>query len=84
MCIRDRLSGLTPSEIATAVSTIQRIRDAGTSIVFVEHVMSAVMALSDRLVVLDQGRVIAEGLPQDVMNRDVVVRAYLGDERMVG
>ena len=78
------LSGLTPSEIATAVSTIQRIRDAGTSIVFVEHVMSAVMALSDRLVVLDQGRVIAEGLPQDVMSRDVVVRAYLGDERMVG
>ncbi len=78
------LSGLTPSEIATAVSTIQRIRDAGTSIVFVEHVMSAVMALSDRLVVLDQGRVIAEGLPQDVMGRDVVVRAYLGDERMVG
>ncbi len=78
------LSGLTPSEIATAVNTIQRIRDAGTSIVFVEHVMSAVMALSDRLVVLDQGRVIAEGLPQDVMSRDVVVRAYLGDERMVG
>jgi len=47
-------------------------------------VMSAVMALSDRLVVLDQGWVIAEGLPQDVMSREVVVRAYLGDERMVG
>ena len=78
------LSGLTPSEIGTAINTIQRIRDAGTSIVFVEHVMSAVMALSDRLVVLDQGWVIAEGLPQDVMSREVVVRAYLGDERMVG
>ena len=78
------LSGLTPSEIGTAINTIQRIRDAGTSIVFVEHVMSAVMALSDRLVVLDQGGVIAEGLPQDVMSREVVVRAYLGDERMVG
>jgi branched-chain amino acid transport system permease protein len=78
------LSGLTPAEIGTAISTIQRIRDAGTSIVFVEHVMSAVMALSDRLVVLDQGWVIAEGLPQDVMSREVVVRAYLGDERMVG
>ena len=78
------LSGLTPSEISTAITTIQRIRDAGTSIVFVEHVMSAVMALSDRLVVLDQGWVIAEGLPQDVMSREVVVRAYLGDERMVG
>jgi branched-chain amino acid transport system permease protein len=78
------LSGLTPAEIGTAVNTIQRIRDAGTSIVFVEHVMSAVMALSDRLVVLDQGWVIAEGLPHDVMSREVVVRAYLGDERMVG
>ena len=77
------LSGLTPAEIGTAISTIQRIRDAGTSIVFVEHVMSAVMALSDRLVVLDQGWVIAEGLPHDVMSREVVVRAYLGDERMV-
>jgi branched-chain amino acid transport system permease protein len=78
------LSGLTPAEIGTAISTIQRIRDAGTSIVFVEHVMSAVMALSDRLVVLDQGWVIAEGLPHDVMSREVVVRAYLGDERMAG
>lgn len=73
------LSGLTPSEIGTAVQTIQRIRERGTSIVFVEHVMSAVMALSDRLVVLDQGKVIAEGSPQDVMAREVVVRAYLGD-----
>lgn len=74
------LSGLTPSEIASAVDTIRRIREQGTSIVFVEHVMSAVMALSDRLVVLDQGRVIAEGAPADVMAREVVVRAYLGDD----
>ncbi len=77
------LSGLTPSEIASAVQTIQRIRDQGTSIVFVEHVMSAVMALSDRLVVLDQGRVIAEGAPRDVMARDVVIRAYLGEDSKV-
>jgi len=74
------LSGLTPAEIGAAVQTIRRIRERGTSIVFVEHVMSAVMALSDRLVVLDQGRVIAEGAPQDVMSRDAVVRAYLGEE----
>ena len=73
------LSGLTPSEINSAVQTIRRIRDRGTSIVFVEHVMSAVLALSDRLVVLNQGQVIAEGLPQDVMSRPEVVRAYLGD-----
>ena len=73
------LSGLTPAEINAAVQTIRRIRDQGTSIVFVEHVMSAVLALSDRLVVLNQGEVIAEGLPEDVMARPEVVSAYLGD-----
>jgi branched-chain amino acid transport system permease protein len=77
------LSGLTPSEIGAAVQTIRRIRERGTSIVFVEHVMSAVLALSDRLVVLNQGEVIAEGQPQDVMSRPEVVRAYLGDEAAV-
>jgi branched-chain amino acid transport system permease protein len=77
------LSGLTPSEISAAVQTIRRIRDRGTSIVFVEHVMSAVLALSDRLVVLNQGEVIAEGSPEDVMSREEVVRAYLGDEAAV-
>lgn len=77
------LSGLTPSEIGAAVQTIRRIRERGTSIVFVEHVMSAVLALSDRLVVLNQGEVIAEGHPQDVMSRPEVVRAYLGDEAAV-
>lgn len=77
------LSGLTPAEIGAAVQTIRRIRDRGTSIVFVEHVMSAVLALSDRLVVLNQGEVIAEGSPQDVMSRPEVVRAYLGDEAVV-
>ncbi len=77
------LSGLTPSEIGAAVQTIRRIRERGTSIVFVEHVMSAVLALSDRLVVLNQGEVIAEGPPQDVMSRPEVVRAYLGDEAAV-
>ncbi len=77
------LSGLTPSEIGAAVQTIRRIRDRGTSIVFVEHVMSAVLALSDRLVVLNQGEVIAQGHPEDVMGREEVVRAYLGDEAMV-
>ena len=77
------LSGLTPAEIGAAVQTIRRIRERGTSIVFVEHVMSAVLALSDRLVVLNQGEVIAEGDPQDVMSREEVVRAYLGDEAVV-
>ena len=77
------LSGLTPSEMHSAVQTIRRIRDRGTSIVFVEHVMSAVLALSDRLVVLNQGEVIAQGNPHEVMARAEVVHAYLGDAALV-
>lgn len=72
------LSGLTPSEIDDAVALIRRIRDQGTTIVFVEHVMRAVMALCDRIVVFEQGRVLAHGSPQEVMQRPEVVAAYLG------
>jgi len=72
------LSGLTPSEIDDAVDLIRRIRDQGATIVFVEHVMRAVMALCDRIVVFEQGQVLAEGKPHEVMRRPEVVKAYLG------
>lgn len=72
------LSGLTPGEIDGAVELIRRIRDRGTTIVLVEHVMRVVTTLSDRIVVLDQGRVIAEGDAADVMSRREVKVAYLG------
>jgi branched-chain amino acid transport system permease protein len=72
------LSGLTPGEIDGAIRTIRAIRDRGATIVFVEHVMRAVMELTDRIVVLNNGRVIAEGAPADVMARPEVVTAYLG------
>ena len=72
------LSGLTPSEMDGAIRTIRAIRDRGATIVFVEHVMRAVMELTDRIVVLHHGRVIAEGSPGDVMHRPEVVSAYLG------
>jgi len=72
------LSGLTPAEIDGAVALIRRIRDQGTTIVLVEHVMRVVTELSDRIVVLDQGRVLAQGSAADVMARDDVAIAYLG------
>ncbi|HSQ80676.1 MAG TPA: branched-chain amino acid ABC transporter ATP-binding protein/permease [Casimicrobiaceae bacterium] len=72
------LSGLTPAEIDGAVELIRRIRDQGTTIMFVEHVMRAVTALSDRIVVLDQGRVLAQGDASEVMARRDVAVAYLG------
>jgi branched-chain amino acid transport system permease protein len=72
------LCGLTPTEINDAVALIRRIREQGTTIVFVEHVMDAVMALTDRIVVFDQGEMLAEGEPVEVMQRPAVVSAYLG------
>jgi len=74
------LSGLTPAEIDDAVALIRRIHDRGTTIVLVEHLMRAVLALADRIVVLDQGRVIAEGLPDEVMAQAAVKSAYLGTD----
>jgi branched-chain amino acid transport system permease protein len=72
------LSGLTPAEIDEAVELIRRIRARGTTIVLVEHVMRVVTALSDRIVVLDQGRVLAQGQAAEVMARRDVAIAYLG------
>ena len=72
------LSGLTPGEINEAIELIRRIRDQGSTIVFVEHVMRAVMALTDRIVVLNHGKLIAQGHANEVMRDAQVVSAYLG------
>jgi branched-chain amino acid transport system permease protein len=72
------LCGLTPGEIDDAVALVRRIRDQGATVVFVEHVMRAVMALTDRVVVFDQGELLAEGLAAEVMQRPEVMTAYLG------
>jgi branched-chain amino acid transport system permease protein len=72
------LAGLTPPEITEAVTLVRAIRDRGASIVFIEHNMRAVRALCDRVVVLNQGRVIAAGAPDTVMRLPEVVSAYLG------
>lgn len=72
------LSGLTPSEINEAIELIRRIRDQGSTIVFVEHVMRAVMALTDRIVVLNHGKLIAQGQASEVMQDEEVMSAYLG------
>jgi len=76
------LAGLNPSEIATMVETIRQIRDQGVTIIMIEHVMHATMKVCDRLVVLDYGRQIAEGTPQQVANNPQVIEAYLGDPKL--
>jgi branched-chain amino acid transport system ATP-binding protein len=72
-------TGLNPKESGEAVSLIKKIRDEGTSILIIEHVMSVIMGVSDRIVVLNHGEKIAEGRPYDVVNNQQVIDTYLGD-----
>jgi branched-chain amino acid transport system permease protein len=73
------LSGLNPGEIASAIQLIRRIQAGGVTIVFVEHLMRAVLELSDRVVVLNEGEVIAMGTPREAMRDPRVVSVYLGE-----
>ena len=72
-------TGLNPKESSEAVNLIKKIRMNGTSILIIEHVMSVIMGVSDRIVVLDHGEKIAEGRPYEVVNNQKVIDTYLGD-----
>ncbi len=72
------LAGLNPTEIEESIDMIRRIHSRGITLVIVEHVIRVVTALSTRIIVLDQGRVIAVGQPDEVMREPDVVKAYLG------
>jgi branched-chain amino acid transport system ATP-binding protein len=74
------LAGLNPSEIDEAVELVRRIHGAGVSILIIEHVLRAAMALSQRILVLDYGRKIAEGSPEEITNNPEVIKAYLGEK----
>ena len=73
------LAGLNPTEIERMIVVIRRIRDRGIAILMIEHVMRAIMSLSDRVVVLNLGSKLAEGTPQAVTRNPDVITAYLGE-----
>ena len=74
------LAGLNPTELDDGIALIRDLRTEGCTIILVEHVMDAIRSLCDRCVVMNGGRKIAEGTPDDVLSDRDVVRAYLGDD----
>ncbi len=80
LLLDETMAGLTSTEIGEAIRLIAGLRDRGLTVVVVEHVMRAVMSLSDRIIVLDQGAKIAEGQPKEISSNPRVIQAYLGAE----
>jgi len=81
LLLDETLAGLNATEMDSMIETVRKIREQkGVTILAVEHVMRAVMKISDRVVVIDQGHKIAEGPPEEVVRNPEVIKAYLGEE----
>jgi ABC-type branched-subunit amino acid transport system ATPase component len=80
LLLDEPLSGLNPDEIEAVIASIRSARAAGVSVLLVEHAVGELLAVADRVVVLDHGRKIAEGDPRTVAADPVVIDAYIGDE----
>ena len=83
LLLDEAISGLNPAETETVMTLIRDIRNRGVTVIMIEHIMKAVMGLSDRILVLNFGELIAQGTPDQITKNKAVIEAYLGTERNV-
>ncbi len=84
LMLDEAMAGLTPVELKDMIVLIRQVRNSGVTLVIVEHVMEAVMELSDRVIVINSGRKIVEGPPAEIVRNPEVIQAYLGERYHAG
>jgi branched-chain amino acid transport system ATP-binding protein len=82
LLLDEAIAGLNPTEVGQIMDLIRAVQDTGVTIFLIEHVMKAILGLSDKVIVLNYGEKIAEGSPQEVTDDPQVIAAYLGQRRL--
>jgi branched-chain amino acid transport system ATP-binding protein len=78
LMLDEPVGGLNPGEIDAVLDLVRKLRSSGVTVVLIEHVMRALMSISDRVMVMNHGRLLFEGTPEDVQRHEEVIRVYLG------
>lgn len=79
LLLDESMAGLNPTELDGAINIVFQILESGVTLLVVEHIMKVIMSISNRVLVIEEGRLIAEGTPKEVVNNSEVIRAYLGE-----
>jgi branched-chain amino acid transport system ATP-binding protein len=81
LLLDEMMAGLTPTEMNDAIQLVREINASGITLIVVEHAIKAILKISTKIIALSAGQKIAEGLPQDVVRNEQVIKAYLGEKK---